>query len=433
MRRLGLWAACGVAALGCVAPPVVVTRATLADGARLVGDRELAVADGRVVAVGRSGKVKRPPGARVIDANGDTLLPGLIDAHAHMYELGGPSPREMFTAPRENSFPVTGRQLLRSGVTTARVHLFDSVHGPALKRDAASDCFPSPRLQIGGPGLTGGAPAMSGPMFSGYRDLEDARRRLADMKSAGADWVALHGLDRFPAGELEAISAEARRIGLRIMAEGDPASRAERALAIGADSIEYLDRSSEGGYSAEFIGKLKRSGAFLVPPIGYFNRVVEMRRRPELGSLPVLTEFMAPGVAAGVRERLNQWLAKPDPMTEAISRVNERFLQLSRAGVRIAAGTDCGSPGNFQVDAIWWELETRRKLGLPVMDALRSATVNGAALLLESDIGHLRVGARGDFVLYRGRVDAGTLEVGRVRTVAKGGVLFVDDGAWTGR
>lgn len=91
---------------------------------------------------GKVGKVQRPAGAEIVDAKGDTLLPGPIDAHAHFFEFGGPQPKEVADNPREQAFPVTTRQLLFSGVTTARAHLFDLVHGPALKRDAASDCFP---------------------------------------------------------------------------------------------------------------------------------------------------------------------------------------------------------------------------------------------------------------------------------------------------
>lgn len=77
--------------------------------------------------------------------------------------------RERCNEPRENSFPITGRQLLRSGVTSARVHLFDNVHGAALKRDAEDDCFPASRLQYGGPGMAGGAPNQNGTYFTGYQ------------------------------------------------------------------------------------------------------------------------------------------------------------------------------------------------------------------------------------------------------------------------
>jgi hypothetical protein len=140
---------------------------------------------------------------------------------------------------------------------------------------------------------------MSGAFFGGYRDVDDARAKLNAAKTAGADWIALHGLSRYPPGELEQISDEAHRLGLRVMAEGDPASRAERALAIGADSIEYLDRSVEGGYPAALVERLKNSNAYLVPPVGYFNRIVEMRRNQALSGDEMFTFFMPTEVAAG--------------------------------------------------------------------------------------------------------------------------------------
>ena len=84
----------------------------------------------------------------------------------------------------------------------------------------------------------------------------------------------------------------------------------------------------------------------------------------------------------------------------------------------------------FGGHAIWWEVETRRKLGLTATQAFESATVAGGRLLGLEDIGHLRPGARGDFVLLRGDAREGPLDVRRIRTVAKGGVLFVDEGAW---
>jgi imidazolonepropionase-like amidohydrolase len=106
----------------CDREPLVITRATLWTADGLVENAEVAFTGGRVAAVGKSGAVARPPGAQVIDASGDTLLPGLIDAHAHLVFPGG-APKEIRDDPRRLEFSITGKQLLRSGVTTARIHL----------------------------------------------------------------------------------------------------------------------------------------------------------------------------------------------------------------------------------------------------------------------------------------------------------------------
>ena len=78
---------------------------------------------------------------------------------------------------------------------------------------------------------------MSGAYFTGYRSIDDARVKLAAMRAAGADWVALHGLPRFPPDDLRAIVTEAHKQGLRIMAE--------RAARIGA-SVEVVSRPGAG-------------------------------------------------------------------------------------------------------------------------------------------------------------------------------------------
>jgi imidazolonepropionase-like amidohydrolase len=116
----------------------------------------------------------------------------------------------------------------------------------------------------------------------------------------------------------------------------------------------------------------------------------------------------------------------------AFPTLSEKFRQLRAAGLQVVIGTDCGSEANFQADAIWWEMETWRQLGVPPHEILRAATTLPAALLRQPDLGHLRPGARGDFLLYRGDLNKDTLSVQRVRAVAKGGNLFVDEGEWRG-
>ena len=74
-----------------------------------------------------------------------------------------------------------------------------------------------------------------------------------------------------------------------------------------------------------------------------------------------------------------------------------------------------------------------RTLGASPRQVLTAATAGGARVLGLDDVGHLRPGARADFVLYRGDVERGPFDAARVRAVGKDGVLFVRDGAWTGR
>lgn len=422
----------------CKPAPLVITRAALWTTDGLVNNAEVIFAGGRVTAVEKSGAVARPRGAQVIDANGDTLLPGLIDAHAHLVFPGGP-PKQIREDPRRPEFSITAKQLLQSGVTTARIHLWDLVDGPEFRRRAEDDCFPAPRLQIGGPGFIGGAPELDREIVWGVKDAEDIRRKIERTRAAGAQWVAIHELAKFQEGQVETIVAEARRAGLRVMAAGDDPAGVKRLTEMGVDSIEYLDRSSAEPYPDDLIARLAAQGKslFLVPPIGYYHRYLDYRRDGRFLEDPILTSFMPETLRSHLLGDLREQRARPHmPSGESIERsfpsLPVKFRQLYDAGLNVVVGTDCGSTANFQADSIWWELETWRKLGVAPVKIVDAAATRSAALLRLPDVGALRVGARADFVLYKGRLVDGVFDVRRVRYVGKGGNLFVRNGRWNG-
>jgi imidazolonepropionase-like amidohydrolase len=295
-------------------------------------------------------------------------------------------------------------------------------------------------LIAGGPALFGGQPTWNAEDGNawGVQSADDAIAKVRRLHDAGIRWLALHSLTRFQPGELEAIVAEARRLGLRLLAGGDQLAEIERAVAIGVDSIEYLDRGDTARYGDELLAAMQAQGArlFLIPVIGYPHRFAAYRNGTMSLEDPRFTEFMPPEVATAFsaalledRTKQIQWAPNDGTIRPAIT---AKFRQLHAAGLRLVAGTDCGSPVHLHADAIWWELETMRQLGLSPDECIRAATTTAAALLFDPEIGHLRPGARGDFVLIRGRLADGPLSVERVRTVARGGVLAVDDGRWLG-
>jgi imidazolonepropionase-like amidohydrolase len=101
-----------------------------------------------------------------------------------------------------------------------------------------------------------------------------------------------------------------------------------------------------------------------------------------------------------------------------------KLRQLRALGLPVAVGSDAGSPLHFQSNAIWWEMEGWRAAGISPRDVLIAATEHGARVLRMNDVGHLRAGARADFVLYRGNAEDGPFDADRVIAVAKSGVLF---------
>jgi imidazolonepropionase-like amidohydrolase len=418
------------------AADLIVTRATLWTDQGPRANREILIRDGRVAKVARAGTLKPVSGARIIDAAGDTLLPGLIDAHVHLVS-GVRLPKEFTAAERAR---VAARQLLKSGVTSGRIHLWDLPTATAFIGETKNSGYPSPRFQLGGPGIFGGQPDWyaDGGNGWGVKSADDAAVKLQRLREAGVSWVTLHDLPRFLPGEAEAIVETAHGLGLRVGAAGDNLESIERALALGVDSIEYLDRGEAPGYSPELIERMRaqKQRLYLVPAIGFPYRFVAYRTGRMALDAPRLTEFMPATVAefasAVLRDDRTQPIQYAPTYTDVPAGMRVKFRQLVDAHLKVVTGTDCGSPAHIQADAIWWELETWRHLGVPLKDIVRAATRLPAELLGDPHAGHLGVGAYGDFVLYRGALSDGPLSIERVRSVAKDGTLFLDEGRWTG-
>ncbi len=272
-----------------------------------------------------------------------------------------------------------------------------------------------------------GAAERDHPAFQGVRSADDAIAKVRRFAAAGVDWIALHDVDRFAPDVLQALAAAAREAGLRLMAQGSTPPEIEAAMRIRPDTLDYIDRTSAPRYRADSLARMREAReVVLVPTLGVPYRAVEYRRNPDALAHPSNFRFFSPRDADFVLAS-----ARKDLESEATSRavgyaptLAAKLRQLLALGHPVAVGSDAGSPMHFQANAIWWEMEAWRAAGVPHRQVLTAATVNGARVLRQDDIGHLRPGARGDFVLYRGNVEKGPFDVGRVIAVARAGVLM---------
>jgi imidazolonepropionase-like amidohydrolase len=417
----------GAADWTCDRSPIAVLGARLWDGTAFA-ERDVLVANGRIGAVLPRGSAI-PSGTRSIDARGHTLLPGLVDAHSHYFHGGESAPPAMRDDPVGKLGPALAAQHLSSGVTRVRIHLFDLDRGPALMRAAEDDCYPAPRLRLGGPGLFGGDPARDGTQAWGVRDVADARAKLRRLREGGAQWVALHNLELFDRALLHDVVAAARAEGIKLMAEADTVARAALALEIGADSIEYIYGDETALYPPAFLAAARARQVPFVPILGFYvafpGRIENPRflaDRHFLGLSPAERAFFEAAVA---REH--------SPATKVVwnlATMRRKLSQLAAAEVPLAMGTDVGGP--YHADALWVEMASWRREGVGVTRILEAATAGGGRLWGDPQAGRITVGAPADFLLYRGDPRRDGFDVGRVSTVAKGGVLFVENGAWVG-
>lgn len=421
----------------CDRSPLLIRNATVWSPEGVQKDRDVLIADRRIREIARHGRVKAPGEARVIDAAGALLLPGFVDSHLH---FGYGYARQARPAGhRWGDAVVTGKQLLRAGVTSGRVHLSDLKNGAMLRADSQDDCSPLPRLQSAGPAFIPGTSASYDFAVWTVNGAADAADRVRREKAAGFDWIAIHDARKFSEDERDAIAGTARSADLRILGSGYTQAELESSLALHPDTIDYLDVSAQPEYDPKLIelARAQRSTLVWVARLGPHARYHAYQLDPALIDKPINYEYVPADEVEELRALAHKEIANKDGeharrMDAAFPGLRRKFAQLRASGITLAAGTDSGSPAHNHRDAIWWELRAWVEYGATPVEALVAITTNGAKALRDDSIGRVRVGARGDVLLYTGDVARGEFEPAKLTTVIKGGVIYVRDGEWVG-
>ena len=342
----------------------------------------------RIVAVGAAREVTIPRGAVRIDARGMTVLPGLVDCRVHLC-LGG-EPDVIRTIKEENpTFTLLkasrhARATLEAGFTTVRDLGFRDHSIFALKQAIESDLIPGPRILAAGLAIcmTGGHARFIGRQADGPLEVAAAVR---EQLAAGADiikFIASGGVltpDTSPDSpqltpeELGAGIAEARRAGRRVAAHAHSAEGMKNAIRAGAHSIEHATLLDD-----QAVALMGDHGVFMVP------------------TLSALATTADRGLACGIPETV---LGKAQAMR---ARHEASFKKAHQSGLRIALGTDAGTPFNHHGENAQ-ELERMVGLGMTAPEAIQAATFDAAILLgIQEFVGTIEVGKRADLVVVDG-------------------------------
>ena len=332
--------------------------------------------------------------AEVIDCRGKTIMPGLINSHAHLawdgvHDLARQS---LDDPPEISAYKCAGNMLksLRAGITLVR-DLGMNQSNFFAKRAVEQGIFPGPRLLIVGEAIiqTGGHTFWCCREASG---ADEMRRAVRDQIKGGADLIKImgsHDTIEFTDEELRAVIDETHRMGAAITAHATFDSVIRRVAEFGVDVIEH-----GGDMSAETIQLLRDK------------------------DIPIVTTF-APLVMQAQAEVARQYDIPEWKIAERQAAVasRERFTGLvkaAQAGVVIAFGTDAGSPVVGH-DVVAPELKFMVELGVKRdnYDALRSATIVAAQVNnLDDMLGSLEAGKAADVILIDGDplADLGALE-----------------------
>ncbi|MHA3977039.1 amidohydrolase family protein [Halovulum sp. GXIMD14794] len=376
---------------------LIYGRVITAVGDEVIEDGFVHISEGKIAAVGkRADLASAPEGAEVIDTGGKTLMPGMMNSHAHLswdgiHEL---SQQSMYDAPEIRAYKAAGNMLksLKAGITLVRDL---GVHDANLftKQAVAQGIFPGPRLLVSGESIiqTGGHTYWVCREASG---ADEMRRAVRDQVKGGADLIkimACHDTLEFTDDELHAVIDEAHRNRLPITAHATYDACIKRVAEFGIDCIEH-----GGSMSDETI------------------QVLLDRKLPIVTTFSALVIQANPDIARAFG--IPEWKIAERQRAVADKSRFDGLLRASKAGVPIVFGTDAGSPA-VEHDRIVPELGFMVEVGVcpDNMDALRAITARAAVLNGFGDtLGTLEAGKLADLIVVDGKPDADLTALERV-------------------
>jgi len=404
---------------------VVIRAGNLIDGKSDVPRRNqvIVIRGDKIETVGDAASANIPAGANVVDLSKQTVLPGLIDSHTHIF-LQGEDPAEGGYDANILKYPlslraaratVSVRRALEQGFTTLRdLETEGAGYGDVgIKEAIEGGYIPGPRLFVstraisttGGYPLEGYAPELTMPkgvqIADGPVELRKAAREQLDQ---GADWIKVYMTHRSWVGkkgelvsqptltvdELKAIVDETHGWGKKVACHAYNGIGLQRALDGGCDSIEHGLEMTDAQ-----IAQMVKQGTWYCPTLTVYY-----------------LDWAPENTADGQRDR------------KRASVHEDTFKRALKAGVKIVFGTDIG--GIPWTQPIAQEFPRMVNLGMAPMDAIKSATSRAAEMLdMSGQIGVIAPGAYADVIAVGGDPLKDINELGKVQFVMKGGQKIV--------
>src|SRR5262245_29459013 len=366
-----------------------------------------------------------PGDAKVIELSSATVLPGLIDAHTHIFLWGEDPAKGGYDANilkagialRAARATFACRRALEQGFTTLRdLETEGAGYGDVeIKQAIEEGTIPGPRLYVatraisstGGYNLEGYAPELEMPKGAQIVDGPvEARKAARAQLDHGADWIKVYMTHRswvnkqgnlvsqptLTVEELKAIVDEAHGWGKKVACHAYNGIGLQRALDGGCDSIEHGLEINEAQ-----IAQMAKQGTWYCPTLA-----------------PYYYDWGPENSAAGKRDRKR---------VEVHGTSDEKAV---KAGIRIVCGTDMG--GIEWSEPIAQEFPYLVQFGVKPMQAIRAATSSAAEMLDEKgELGVLAAGAYADIIAVSGDPLQDIRELGKVRFVMKNGNVFKNE------
>lgn len=407
---------------------LVIRRVTVIDatGAQPKPDMTVVIADGRISSIGADGSVSLPKGARVIDAQGKFLIPGLWDMHAHLAKTG------------ENTLPL----FIANGVTSVRDMGGDYELLLRWRKEIAEGKRLGPRIKTSGPILESasnvermkreGTVEPVDRFRLGVPNAESAESAVARVSAMGADFIKVRTVASLET--YRAIAAAAQKHNLALV--GHAAASPEEIIKAGQRSVEHSFipplSSRSPDQRADLFRKMASAkiavtptlvvGEALLTPYDKAAAIAEDRQ----GRLDIRRKYLSGYLIEDWREQVLEKKEARMDLTKLFSERARDLREMHHAGITLLPGTDAGVLLIFPGFSLHDELRLLvEQAGLTPMEAIVSATRRPAEFLgIEQSLGTIERGKIADLVL----LDANPLDdiraTERIAGVAVAGRFF---------
>lgn len=381
-----------------------------------------------------------PSEAVVIDATGKTVLPGLIDMHAHLLSGGF----DTLTEAIDSFDPPTQiralKQMLYWGVTSVYNPVQPLDSGLHLRAQAAANSFPSPRLFISGPGFT--APGgWAGSLLPIARmepsNLTEAEQQVNCLADAAVDILKiyydtqccafLNPLPKLDTAIMERIIGEAHHRKLRVMLHAYDNRYHKDALRAGVDILAHSAVTAP--VDDEYLELAGTAKTLYLATLSVYRDAFDEKS---------LRDFIAQDfVEKTVPKKTLDTLAEGGPLDDFAKVIKQPYMRdqfptiqanlrkVFESGVAIGVGPDTGVMGAFPGLSVHREMELMVEAGIPPAQVLVAATRIGAEYLGEQSLGTIEPGKIADLVIVNGNPLEDIKDTRNIEMVIKEG-CFID-------
>jgi imidazolonepropionase-like amidohydrolase len=409
----------------CAAPPASQQRSagtagvTLFEGARLIAgdeappieDSAFLVQDGQFTLVGRRGEVQAPEGAARVDLTGKTVMPGIIEAHAHLGYWKDLNPSAANFA-RENLLSDLQR-FAYHGVTAVLSMGADrrEIAWP-LRDELRAHPRPDAAMYLSAGGFSSPKGGPAPPLDAGVRVVtneDEVRKEMQELVAKKADFVKVWQDVRrelMPRPVIEFLITEAHRNNLRVVAHTHAMSDFKHLLRSGLDAFAHPTwRQTEvDPVDDELIALFKAHPNVPVMPGFWTPRNEIYGARPYWLDDPLLAETFT---QAEIKALEHPMTPNDAPQAWASGPVPRSMKRLKAAGVRFVLGTDMGGGFSLEHDPtpayLGWsthiEMESMVKAGLTPREVITAATRDSAQFLGLDQLGMVASGKNADFLV----------------------------------